>query len=148
MASYDRTKSLVIDPAVFVYASYLGGAGEDRGYAIAVDKLGAAYITGYTTSPETSFPTGTGFGSLSGAFTTYKGGFDAFVAKVLPSGTGLEYVTYVGGSGDDVGSGIAVDSAGCAYVAGNTNSGTQFPVVEDEKNVAPAMKASNMKSPL
>jgi hypothetical protein len=129
LANYDRTRPLVIDPAVFVYASYLGGAGEDRGYAVAVDQSGAAYITGYTNSSQASFPTGTGFGSIPGADTTYNGGYDAFVAKVLPSGAGLEYVTYVGGSGDDVASGIAVDGAGCAYVAGYTTSGAQFPVV-------------------
>ncbi|HET9209404.1 MAG TPA: hypothetical protein VFR03_03350, partial [Thermoanaerobaculia bacterium] len=108
LASYDRTKPLVIDPAVFVYASYLGGTGSDRGGAIAVDNFGTAYILGDTTSPEASFPTGAGFGSLSGADTTYNGGFDTFVAKVLRSGTGLEYVTYIGGSGDDIASGLAV----------------------------------------
>ncbi len=129
LASYDRTKPLTIDPAIFVYASYLGGAGEDSGRGIAVDSSGAAYITGSTTSSEVSFPTGTGFGSLPGADTTYNGGADAFVAKVMPSGEGLEYVTYVGGSGDDYGDKIAVDSSGCAYVAGFTNSGDQFPVV-------------------
>jgi pimeloyl-ACP methyl ester carboxylesterase len=128
LASYDCTKPLVIDPAVFVYASYLGGAGEDRGTAIAVDASGAAYITGNTTSSEASFPTGAGFGSLPGADTTYDSGLDAFVAKVQPSGTSLQYVTYIGGNGNDVASGIAVDSAGSAYVTGYTNSGTQFPV--------------------
>jgi pimeloyl-ACP methyl ester carboxylesterase len=129
LADYDRTQPLVIDPAVFVYASYLGGSGEDRGTSIAVDRLGAAYVTGITTSPEASFPTGSGFGSLPGVYRTYSGGYDAFVAKVSPSGTSLEYVTYVGGSGNDVPAGIAVDSAGCAYVAGYTNNGTQFPVI-------------------
>jgi len=129
LASYDRTKPLTIDPAVFVYASYLGGAGEDSGHSVAVDSSGAAYITGHSTSAEVSFPTGTGFGSLLGRDTTYNGGSDAFIAKVMPSGEGLEYVTYVGGSGDDQGDKIAVDSSGFAYVAGYTNSGAQFPVV-------------------
>ncbi len=123
LARYDLTKSLIIDPAILVYASYLGGAGEDRASSVAVDKFGSAYIAGYTTSSEASFPTGDGFD------TDYNGGLDVFVAKMQPSGAGLEYVTYIGGGGNDVNSGIAVDSAGCAYVVGYTNSGGQFPVV-------------------
>ncbi len=129
LAEYDRTKPLIIDPEVLVYASYLGGAGEESGHGVAVDSAGAAYITGHTTSAEVSFPAGTGFGALLGVDTTYNGGSDAFVAKVMPSGEELEYVTYIGGSGDDQGDKIAVDSGGAAYVAGYTNSGAQFPVV-------------------
>ncbi|HEV2853700.1 MAG TPA: SBBP repeat-containing protein [Thermoanaerobaculia bacterium] len=129
LAGYDRTRPLIIDPAVFLYASYLGGGNEDRASAIAVDTSGAVYITGDTFSTQSSFPTGTGFGSLPGAYATYSGGLDAFVAKILPSGTGLEYVTYIGGSGDDQGSDIAVDSTGSAYVTGQANSGDQFPVI-------------------
>jgi pimeloyl-ACP methyl ester carboxylesterase len=129
LAGYDPDKPLIIDPAIFVYASYLGGDSEDRGSVVAVDGSGAAYISGYTTSSELSFPTGSGFGSMPGADTSYAGGLDVFVAKVLPSGAGLEYVTYIGGSGTDVSSGLAVDSAGRAYVTGYTNSGAQFPVV-------------------
>jgi hypothetical protein len=128
LAQYDRSRRLVIDPAVFVSASYLGGAGEDSASDVAVDSFGAAYITGNTQSSEISFPTGSGFGSIPGAYRTYSGGRDAFVAKVRPSGAGLEYVTYIGGNGDDTGTGIAVDGAGCAYVAGYTNNGAQFPV--------------------
>lgn len=130
LASYDRAKPLIIDPAILVYASYLGGAGDDEGTAIAVDASGAAYITGVTSSDEASFPTGTGFQSIRGADATYSGGgYDAFVAKVLPSGTKLAYVTYVGGNGRDVPSGIAVDSSGAAYVTGHTNSADQFPTL-------------------
>jgi hypothetical protein len=129
LADYDRTKPLIIDPAILVYASYLGGSGEDRGTFVAVDRYGAAYISGITSSTEASFPTGSGFGSIPGLDTTYGGGFDVFVAKVLPSGTGLAYVTYLGGSGNDVSTGIAVDSGGNAYVTGYTNNVAQFPAV-------------------
>jgi Beta-propeller repeat len=136
LSDYDRTKLLVIDPAVFVYASYLGGAGEDRASAVAVDASGAAYITGDTTSSESTFPTGTGFGFIPGVDRTHNGGgYDAFVAKVHPSGTGLEYVTYVGGSGADQGQDIAVDGAGAVYVTGQTNSGTLFPTVRGPQTV-------------
>lgn len=129
LATYDRAKPLTIDPAVFVYASYLGGAGEEAGYSVAVDSAGAAYITGYTTSSEVSFPTGSGFGSLPTVFSTYRGGRDAFVAKISPSGNNLEYITYLGGSSDDQGDEVAVDSQGSAVVVGSTASGGDFPVV-------------------
>jgi len=100
--------------------TYLGGSGQDDGRSIAVDASGDAYVTGATNS--TDFPTTTGsFRGASG------GGFDAFVAKLNPAGSGRLYATYVGGSGDDTGQGIAVDGGGDAYVAGSTTS-ADFPV--------------------
>ena len=102
-----------------VYSTFLGGTNGDGGLGIAVDTAGNAYVTGDTTS--TDFPTTTG------AFqTTYRGGGDAFVTKLNPTGTALVYSTYLGGTGDDVGFGIAVDTAGNAYVTGDTRS-TDFP---------------------
>ena len=86
---------------------------------IAVDTAGNAYVTGYTDS--TDFPT------TAGAFqTTFGGKYDAFVTKLNPTGTALVYSTYLGGTGDDGGTGIAVDTAGNAYVTGVTYS-TDFP---------------------
>jgi hypothetical protein len=102
-----------------VYSSYLGGSGNDMGKAIAVDASGAAYVEGQTFS--SNFPT------TAGAFkTTYGGAGDAFVAKVSPGGTSLQYSTYLGGSGTDNVEGIALDSSGNAYVTGQTYS-TDFP---------------------
>src|SRR5207245_2258433 len=77
-----------------IYATYLGGGGDDRGQGIAVDTLGNAYVGGHAGS---TFPTTTG------AFQTTFGGssFDGFVTKVNPLGTGLVYSTYLGGTGDD-----------------------------------------------
>jgi len=107
-----------------VYAGYLGGSGDERGNGIAVDSAGNAYVTGYTTF--TDFPV------TVGPDLTYNenpGGYsDVFVAKVNASGTGLAYAGYIGGSSLDVGNGIAVDSAGNAYVTGYTGS-TNFPVI-------------------
>jgi uncharacterized repeat protein (TIGR01451 family) len=111
----------------FIYCGYIGGTGDDIGTDIAVDGSGNAYVTGYTFSKETSFPvTGgpdTTFNSTNWEY------YDAFVAKVNASGTGLVYCGYIGGSSDDYGQGIAVDSSGNAYVAGYTASDqASFPV--------------------
>jgi hypothetical protein len=102
-----------------VYSTYLGGAGDDRAFSIAVDSSGDAFVTGYTTS--TNFPTAGALQSASG------GGRDAFVVKLNPAGTALLYGAYLGGSGTDSGSGIAIDSGGAAYITGSTTS-TNFPV--------------------
>jgi len=102
------------------YSTYLGGFGNQQGLAIAVDSGGHAYVTGFTGS--SFFPT------TMGAFqTTFGGGFDAFVTKLNPTGSGLDYSTYLGGNAGDQGSGIAVDALGNAYVTGITNSGNSFP---------------------
>src|SRR5438309_281207 len=118
MAAYDATQPLVIDP-VLSYSTYLGGSDFDAAGGIAVDSAGNAFVTGDTSSAN--FPT------TSGAFqTTYGGNSDAFVTKLNPTGSALIYSTYLGGSGDDIGFGIAVDSAGNAFVAGITDS-ANFP---------------------
>jgi beta-propeller repeat-containing protein/HYDIN/CFA65/VesB family protein/ASPM-SPD-2-Hydin domain-containing protein len=102
-----------------VYSTYLGGNGPDQAAAIAVDPAGAAYIAGETYS--TNFPI------VTGAFTTNRGQGDAFVAKLSGDGSSLLYSTYLGGSAQDAARGIAVDSSGNAYVAGQTFS-TDFPM--------------------
>jgi hypothetical protein len=110
-----------------VYSTFLGGSGEDAvndGSGIAVDSTGNAYVTGVTSS--SNFPV------TPGAFqTTCNGGSDgcsdAFVTKINSAGSALVYSTYLGGSGNDFGSGIAVDRSGNAYIAGQTGS-SNFPV--------------------
>ncbi len=103
-----------------VYCTYLGGTGDDRALGIAVDSSSNAYLTGYTTS--SNFPVTTG--ALQ---TRLMGGRDAFVVKLNSAGNALLYSTYLGGTGNDSGNAIAVDSAGKAYVTGDTLS-TNFPV--------------------
>ncbi|TAG94907.1 MAG: hypothetical protein EAZ09_12470 [Oscillatoriales cyanobacterium] len=100
------------------YSTYLGGSGEENGDRITVDSAGNAYVTGNTTS--TNFPTKNAIQSVSG------GGQDAFITKINALGSGLVDSTYLGGSGNDFGSGIAVDTSGAVYVAGGTAS-TNFP---------------------
>jgi hypothetical protein len=102
-----------------VYSTYLGGIDNDGGFAIALDAVGSAYVTGSTGS--TNFPT------TAGALQpTLAGEGDAFVTTLNATGSGLISSTYLGGSFDDVGLGIAVDAAGGAYVTGRTLS-TNFP---------------------
>jgi hypothetical protein len=112
-----------LDGKGLVYAGYIGGSGDDWGDGIAVDGSGAAYVTGYTNSDQTTFP------ATGGPDLTYNSNVDAFVAKVRPDGTGLVYAGYLGGSGEDYGASIAVDGSGAAYVIGYTKSDqTTFPV--------------------
>jgi sugar lactone lactonase YvrE len=120
LGPYDHTKPLVIDPAL-MYSTYLGGSVDDYGFGIAVDSSGNAYVTGYTASPD--FPTAYPYQQSLGDGSTY----NAFVAKLNAAGSALVYSTYLGGSGDDSGWGIAVDSSGNAYVTGTTGS-TNFPI--------------------
>ena len=106
-----------------IYAGYIGGAGGDFGSGIAVDSTGHAYVTGNTFSGEATFPV------TVGPDLTFNGGSEAFVAKVNPSGSALVYAGYIGGRSVDIGVGIAVDSAGNAYVTGSTRSTeATFPV--------------------
>jgi Beta-propeller repeat len=105
------------------YSTYLGGSSFDAGEGIALDATGAAYVTGYSDSYSSDFPT------TAGAFdTSPNGDVDAFVTKLNPVGSGLEYSTYLGGSASDFpgGTSIAVDAAGAAYVTGFTVS-PDFP---------------------
>ncbi|MBZ5615898.1 MAG: SBBP repeat-containing protein [Acidobacteriia bacterium] len=125
LAGYDSKKPLTIDP-VLVYSTYLGGSDFDYGSAIAVDSAGNAYVTGITNSGN--FPTVNPLQPTYGGGTHDWGYGDAFVAKLNPSGSALVYSTYLGGSRDDAGYGIAVDSAGDAYVTGLTVS-RDFPMM-------------------
>jgi hypothetical protein len=106
--------------SALVYSTYLGGSDYDQGTDIAADSAGNAYVTGFTSS--TNFPTKNPLQPASG------GGADAFVAKINPTGSALIYSTYLGGSGDDFGNGIAADSVGNAYIAGSASS-TDFPTM-------------------
>lgn len=104
----------------FSYATYLGGSNGEQGQDIAVDHLGNAYLTGITLSND--FPTFHPYQEI------LKGYSDGFVTKFDTSGTRLVYSTYLGGTSEDFGNGVTIDTAGNAYVTGGTSS-SDFPTV-------------------
>jgi hypothetical protein len=122
-----------LNPAgtAILYSTFLGGSSTDAAEGIAVDDAGNAYVTGSTNSvgQQDDFPTVGAVQPIFGGGHPYDGfafPSDAFVAKLSPSGSALVYSTYLGGSGNDAGYGIAVDASGNAYVTGDTRS-TNFP---------------------
>ena len=105
------------------WATYLGGNGNDSANAVALDPAGDIYVTGDTTS--LNFP------ATAGALRTVlfrPGSPDAYVTKIKGDGTAFGYSTYLGGTNNDTGVGIAADAQGNAYIIGNTDS-VDFPVV-------------------
>lgn len=110
-----------ISGSLLEYSTFLGGNSLDIGHAIAVDAHGRAYIAGET--PSRNFPT------TPGAYDrTYNGDVsDSFVTRVNPSGSALEFSTFLGGSGPDWAYGIATDDSGQTFVSGMTWS-PDFPV--------------------
>jgi|GEM_PF-392107 len=95
-----------------IYATYFGGNDVDEALSVAVGPDERAYVSGKTASSSTTFPLKNAFDS------TREGGTDAFVAKFNADGTALFYSSFLGGNGGEEGRGIAIDSAGNAYVAG------------------------------
>jgi hypothetical protein len=105
-----------------VYSTFLGGANDDWGRAITIDKSENVYLTGYTWS--TNFPV------TAGALdSSWNGGYDVFISKLNGSGSVLIYSTYLGGKNNDCGYAIAIDSGANAYITGKTAS-PDFPVTE------------------
>jgi uncharacterized repeat protein (TIGR01451 family) len=105
------------------YSTYLGGANNDTGNAVAADTLGNSYVTGGTFSTDWSCTNSCVFGL--GNYGASSGGQDAYIAKVTDEEGGifpLVFFAYIGGSGDDTGNSIFVDSVQSAHVAGTTAS--------------------------
>jgi hypothetical protein len=111
-----------------IYSTYLGGGDRESGFGIAVDGSGRAYVTGWTASSD--FPTWNPYQTHQGPV----GYPDAFVTKLSTAGNSLVYSTHLGGAQSmDYGTSIAIDSFGCAYVTGYTQS-TDFPMVNPYDN--------------
>ncbi len=124
IAKYDLNQPLVIDP-VISYSTYLGGSSSNA-KDIKVIGDGGAYIYGYTMSADFPLAGNPYQGSV-------KGGMDAYIGKLTPDGSSFEFMTYLGGSGDEsnggsIGPGLALDGIGNIYVTGRTAS-VDFPLV-------------------
>jgi len=105
--------------SALLYSTFLGGTGDSRGYAIALDSSDNTYVTGRTSA--TDFPTTTGVLQK-----TLTGAVNVFVSKLNSVGSALAYSTYLGGSGSDQANAIAVDANFNAYLAGSSSS-TNYP---------------------
>lgn len=126
VGKYDQKLPLVIDP-ILNFSTYFGGNSSDTAWSVALDTNGFIYVAGQTLSKQIS---ATNTFSTPGAFqTNFAGGSiagDAFVAKFDNQGSNLIYLTYLGGSVDDVALSLAVDNTGNAFVGGYTDS-PDFP---------------------
>ncbi len=128
----DESRPLVIDPAL-IYATFLGGTGQDVGLAATIGAGGNIYVTGLTGS--------LGFPTKLGAFETHNGGGEGFVARVDPFADGddsLVYSTFLGGDLADQGTGIAVDEGCNAYFTGYTFS-HDFPLTDGSGGTGAAL---------
>jgi len=123
VGAYDKSRALVIDP-VLVYTTYFGGAGDEATTGIALDSSGSVYVSG-------AFIESPGFPVTPNAFqktqNNSNGNGEVFVTKFTPDGAAMVYSTLLGGSSTDTSTGIALDSAGNAYVVGWTDS-ADFPI--------------------
>jgi len=134
-----------------VYSTYLGGTGEtDEAFegtiysviGLAIDKSGDAYVEGYAQSSD--FPVTKGVVQAANhALNNF--GFNLTVAKLNPTGSGLVYATYLGGSTNDIGEGLAIDAAGDAYITAFTYD-ADFPVTKGAFQTTNAGFASNYET--
>jgi hypothetical protein len=116
------------DGSALIYSTYIDGCGQS-GTAITVDRAGHAYVVGFTGASDLPVTADALQSALAGAMCGSNGQsapcLDAFLVKLDPSGTRLLYSTYLGGPGDDWATGVALDSAGNVYLAGQ--AGEDFP---------------------
>ncbi len=125
IGEFDPQRTLIIDPTL-EYSTYVGGDGYEYSFDIAVDDSENAFITGYTQSHD--FPNTTGALDI-----ILNGTNDIFVSKLNHNGSQLIFSTFIGGSLDDRGNAIEVNTLGEAFVTGRTDS-TDFPVTKDALN--------------
>ena len=118
LASYDKNKTLIIDP--LVYSTYLGNAGNDAINGIAIDNAGNVIAAGSTESEDLPVITGS-------YDTQFNGGLDGVIIRYSPQLQTILSLSYLGGGGDDIINAVAIDFNGGIYVGGETGS-TNFPL--------------------
>ncbi|MBV6495881.1 MAG: hypothetical protein DCC44_05175 [Acidobacteria bacterium] len=104
--------------STLTYSTFIGGSGDDQANNIAIDPLGYVFVTGWTADAVTDYPTTAGAYDM-----THNGGYDTFVTKLNTTGTALSYSTVIGGIFSDLGTDIAIDSSGNAFVTGYSTGG-------------------------
>jgi hypothetical protein len=128
IGEYDCGKELVIDPTVSLsYSTFVGDEYDDKALAIAANSSGNTFVTGETASPSYDI-SGSVYDSSCGTNGSCNSTTDVFVTKLASDGKTLVWSTFIGGSSDETGRAIAVDSSGDIHIAGNTNS-TDFPAI-------------------
>lgn len=136
IGSYDHSRELVIDP-VLNFSTFFGGTGDEHATSVAVDVSGKIYLTGSTTSPDllTLHP-----GAAAGQFPSLTGAQNVYIAKIDQTAhpPAIDYITYLGGSGQDSPVGIAVDAGLNPMVAGTTTS-PDFPHSTNAYQSAPEL---------
>ncbi len=113
VGNYDKNDDLIIDPTL-LWGTYFGGAGTDQASAVTTDIQGNVFITGSTLSAS-------GISTKGSYKPSYSNGGDVFLAKFDSKGA-IQWATYYGGSGDEVGNSIVTDSSGNIYITGETES--------------------------
>ncbi|MFZ0760087.1 MAG: SBBP repeat-containing protein, partial [Candidatus Sulfotelmatobacter sp.] len=141
---YDRGRELIIDPQL-VFSSYFGGSGSETSPSVAVNDNGNIYLTGTTTSPQSSFPSNSWTSIPSTLQIAATGPSHIFVAEINPSLPAVVYETFIGGSKSDTSVGIGVDNGGNVYLAGNTSS-PDFPTSGTPYQTAPETKGAQCAS--
>ncbi len=131
LGAYDRSRTLVIDPQVLLFSSYLGGSSDDEPEVIAVDGDGAAYVSGLTISSD--FPTQAPIPCP----TCSPPSTDLFVTKIDSSGN-LAYSTLIGGSGFEAVLGGSLSFGGEVAISGSTNS-PDFPTSANAYSSTPGL---------
>jgi len=116
LGEHDPSRPLWIDPTLS-WNTFLGGSGSDAGNGLAVDGSGNIYVTGSSSA------------TWGNPLRAHSGGYDAFVAKLDPDGA-LLWNTFLGGSGDDLGEGVALDGSGHIFVTGRSNASWGSPLRE------------------
>jgi regulation of enolase protein 1 (concanavalin A-like superfamily) len=128
---------LAADGSHLVFSTFLGGSGDDSISSIAVDSAGLVHVAGLTLSSDFPVTPGALQPTFAGGFVNGTPDSDAMYARLSADGSTLQYGTYLGGTGPDYATGVAIDASGNAYTVGTTSS-TDFPTFDPVNTHGPA----------